>query len=150
MTNRTEYNRQWRAENRERMREYQRKYVKKKGRSYITNIENKARKKYMLDPEKRAKHMLGVLRRRRRVQDKGFGLSKEWMTDKLKKGVCEVTGLPLDLSTPRGPLSPSVDRIDSSLGYTEDNCQVVVFMYNLAKSNWTHDDVLVMANALAN
>lgn len=49
---------------------------------------------------------------------------------------CQVTGAPFDLETPRGPFSPSLDRIDNSKGYTADNCRVVVLCLNLGVSNF--------------
>jgi hypothetical protein len=48
----------------------------------------------------------------------------------------------------RNKFAPSIDRLDSSKGYTTDNCRVVIYQYNVAKGIWTDSDVLVMAQAL--
>lgn len=65
-------------------------------------------------------------------------------------GKCEVTGIPfdLDISKRAKPFAPSIDRRDSSLGYTPENVQVVVWIYNAAKSHWSHAEVMRMARAL--
>ena len=56
-------------------------------------------------------------------------------------GRCEVTGLlfSTDTSIKRNPLSPSIDRIDSSLGYTQSNCRVVCYAVNIAMLHWGED-----------
>jgi hypothetical protein len=83
-----------------------------------------------------------------------FDLTREWIAERLAVGVCEVTGLPLELSKPPGsrfhPWAPSVDRIDSKKGYTQDNCRVVCWIYNMAKSEWSDEVVMTFAKALAN
>jgi hypothetical protein len=80
-----------------------------------------------------------------------FDLTREWAIEKMA-GVCEVTGLPFELDKPDGyrfyPWAPSVDRIDCKRGYTQDNCRLVVWIYNMAKSEWCDEDVLKMARAL--
>lgn len=86
-----------------------------------------------------------------RSKDKSliFDLDIEWIKERLHK--CEVTGIEFELRdmatksttnySNRKPLTPSVDRIDPHKGYTKDNCRVVCWWYNLAKSNW--DDFVV-------
>ena len=60
-----------------------------------------------------------------------------------------MTGLPLKLGPgKRSPWSPSIDRIDPRFGYTPGNCRIVCWLYNAAKSEFTDDDVLVMASAV--
>lgn len=56
---------------------------------------------------------------------------------------CEVTGLPFSWTryakrTIR-PMAPSVDRIDSSKGYTRDNVRLVIFAANCAMGSWGED-----------
>ena len=68
---------------------------------------------------------------------------------KLQSGYCEITGISFEQNKGnRSPFGPSIDRIDPKKGYTKDNCRVVVSCYNLAKSNWSDDDVLRMAQAI--
>ena len=42
----------------------------------------------------------------------------------------------------------TIDRIDPKKGYTPENCQMVLFSYNAAKSINTHEDVMKLAKAL--
>lgn len=59
---------------------------------------------------------------------------------------CQRTGRPFDLSfkTAKRQRSnaPSIDRIDSSKGYTSDNVQLVCWAYNAAKHSMTDDELL--------
>lgn len=65
---------------------------------------------------------------------------------------CALSGLTLDASNAgdaniRGQLVPSVDRIDSTKGYTKDNVRLVVACLNQAKGPWSDADLLTMASA---
>lgn len=90
----------------------------------------------------------------RRAADIGvdFDLDAQWVEQKIKAGRCEVTSLPFELDA-RGnnrqhPFAPSLDRKDPSLGYTKANVRVVVWIHNLAKSDWDDACVLQYAQAL--
>ena len=66
-----------------------------------------------------------------------FNLDTQWVLEKLNKGVCEATGIEFKLEpqdTSVNPYYPSIDRIDSSLGYTKDNCQLVIVGFNNLKN----------------
>ena len=71
-----------------------------------------------------------------------------WIEEKVLNGFCEATGIPFDLDTrlseihASNPFVPSIDRIDSSLPYLKENVQIVVFMYNVCKGEFGHDDVV--------
>jgi hypothetical protein len=73
----------------------------------------------------------------------------EWIYNKILEGHCEATGISFDLTSvtritnhAKNPWVPSIDRIDSSKPYLKDNVQIVVFMYNVCKSEFTHEDVV--------
>lgn len=96
-------------------------------------------------------------RAKHRAEVKGweFNLTPEWIEPKLVAGVCEATGIPLELSGEKfkgyghfRPWTPSLDRIDPTKGYTTDNVKVVCWMYNQAKGVSTHEAVVRMAHAL--
>lgn len=81
--------------------------------------------------------------------------SSTYIEQKILNGFCEVTGIPFDLTSSfsdtvhaKNPWVPSIDRIDSSLPYSKDNIQIVVFMYNVCKSEFSHHDVMTFVNAL--
>jgi len=86
---------------------------------------------YFINLENKFKH----LQRRARRKNIPFNLTYDWLTKKLHGGRCEVTGLPFktDRDPFVNPYYPSIDRIDSNKGYTENNCQLVCHMYNTAK-----------------
>ena len=83
-----------------------------------------------------------------------FDISYDWVYEKLEFGYCEATGLPFswarakDLDTWRNPHGPSIDQIEPSGGYIEDNCQMVVFHYNLAKSAFSVEQLTTLARAI--
>ena len=80
-----------------------------------------------------------------------FDLTVEWIEARINAGFCEKTGIQFDLRDRDGgwvPFSPSVDRIDSKKGYTMDNCRVVCKIYNMAKNQFSDEDVLTMSRAL--
>lgn len=72
-------------------------------------------------------------------------MTEEWVANKLAAGVCELTGIAFELE---GPWAPSIDRKSSNEGYTLENCRLVVWVYNMAKSTWNDETVLRMARAL--
>lgn len=86
-------------------------------------------------------------RQRAKARGIDFTLPLEWVEERLEKGHCEVTGIPFDFSFQR-LWSPSLDKIDPTKGYTPDNTQMTVFIYNSAKLTGTHEDVLRFARAL--
>ena len=105
--------------------------------------------------EGRAKNMLSGSRKRSAKKGLTHDLTSEWLSERLERGVCEATGLPLELQGGRlnggyRPLTPSLDRTDTTKGYTMDNVKVVCWMYNAAKGTGTHEDVMKLAEALIN
>lgn len=105
------------------------------------------------DPWRRASRLLTWIRARAAKMGHEFDLTREWVGQRIEAGVCEVTGIPLELGKPPGsrfhPWAPSVDRIDSKLGYTQSNCRVVCWIYNMAKSEWSDEVVMTFAKALS-
>ena len=77
-----------------------------------------------------------------------FDLTNEWYRQIVDLGVCQKTGLPFVMDKgSRSPFQPSVDRIDSSRGYTRDNCQIVCLIFNFAKNKFAEEDVYKFAKA---
>jgi hypothetical protein len=80
-----------------------------------------------------------------------FSLSREKVEHAVVAGICEVTGLAFDLSLKnkaQGSLSPSIDRRDPHQGYTDGNCQIVCWLYNRAKGDGSHAEVMLLVEAL--
>lgn len=105
----------------------------------------------------RAQRLYGNAQKRAKAQGwpaPNFG--SLWIEEKIIAGVCEVTGIPFDLvaqaslaSHAKNPWVPSIDRIDSSKPYLKDNVQIVVFMYNMCKAEFSHLDVVCFCKAIA-
>jgi hypothetical protein len=79
----------------------------------------------------------------------------DYIYKKIKEGYCEVTGIKFDLETEvrksvhaKNPWVPSIDRIDSSKPYLKDNIKIVIFMYNVCKAEFSHEDVITFCKAV--
>lgn len=80
-------------------------------------------------------------------------ISIEWLTKKLENGVCELTGLPFDMSNgdvniPKA-YAPSLDKIDATnKEYSEDNTRVVLFAVNCALGRFGDTTILPILEAM--
>lgn len=91
-------------------------------------------------------HLLNAFRRARQNakqrKTKLFTLTEEQVLGLYRtcKGKCSVTMTPLSLAETdalgRRPFAPSIDRIDSSIGYTAENCRIVCLAANIAMNTW--------------
>ena len=104
-------------------------------------------------PWHRAGKLITWVRARAGAKGLAFDLSREWAEAKLQAGTCEVTVRAFDFGLHQGarfnPWGPSIDRIDSSKGYTQDNCRMVLWIYNMAKAEWVDSVVMEFAVLLA-
>jgi hypothetical protein len=68
------------------------------------------------------------------------------------QGRCEVSGITFSDYKPVGshrrPFFPSIDRIDSKLGYTLDNSRLICVMANIAKCDYTDHELYVLAKGI--
>ena len=105
-------------------------------------------------PKLFASKLLHSCKARSREKQWEFGLTLDWIKEKLENGICEVTGVSLDFTKSEAfhvsPFSPSIDRIDSSKPYIPENCRVVCMIYNVCKGQWQDSDVLNFARLLTN
>jgi len=85
---------------------------------------------------------------RRSEQYENFDITCDWIEDKLKIGFCEITGFSFDFSPhnrySKNPYSPSIDRIDSTKGYTKDNVRIVLWQVNLMRGEMNDDEILLI------
>lgn len=68
-----------------------------------------------------------------------WALSSEdfWLIVKRSNGQCAVTGLRFAMDdTKHNPEQPSLDRINSALGYSPGNCRLVLLAVNYAMNTW--------------
>jgi len=79
-----------------------------------------------------------------------FEIDLNFIKNKVEQ-YCEKTGIPFDLKKGKGwkPFAPSIDRIDSRIGYTRDNVQVVPVCYNMGKRDFPEIDFIAMCCAVA-
>lgn len=101
-----------------------------------------------------AEYLCKCAKSRAKSRDQDFDLDAKWVEERLVAGKCEATGIDFvfgekseDQRT--NPWSPSLDRINNDGGYTKDNVQVVVWMFNQAKMQWSREQFMVMVKALA-
>ena len=135
-----EYMKKYRENHKDQRKEYQRKYrenhkdqVKEHQRNYRKTDLGRASK--LLDTAKRRAKRKGML----------FDLDKKWILKKLKKRVCEYSGLKLELEKNKNGYhhslnAPSLDRKDSRKGYTKRNTFLVAWCINNAKGAWNKKD----------
>lgn len=81
-----------------------------------------------------------------------YELDVEWFRERINTLHCEVTGIPFNLTYwcegKRKAFDPSIDRKIPSLGYTKENCQVVCYIYNNIKNEFSEQDVIKLAQSL--
>lgn len=81
-----------------------------------------------------------------------FNLTINWAISQSK--VCPKTGFQMSYSdngnnfSSRNPLAASIDKIDASKGYTQDNCQIVCWWYNVTKQDFPEDQVIKLCQAV--
>lgn len=112
-----------------------------------TSSGNRDRSAYRRTPRGLAADLIVQPRRRGRT----CTITVDWICERIERGHCEVTGIPFDLSrvpSGRNPFTPSLDQKIPGGGYTPENTQVVVWIYNAAKGTWSHADVMKLVEAL--
>lgn len=166
-----DYYRRWREQNLEKCRERSRTsarkwrehntdYAKRYYRENAAWIAEKSRaakkanpakfrereRRYWKSPKGRAGYLLISAKQR----SKNVTITRQWIQERLDRGFCEVTGLPFILvsNAIKNPWSPSLDQVRPGQGYTPENTQVVVWIYNVAKGSWAYEDVLTLAESL--
>lgn len=114
----------------------------------------------LLPGEKNAKRYTEVLSRsKRNARTRGieFTLTREEFNKLVAKsqGRCMVTRVPFEFAVNkafeygrRQPFAPSLDRIDSSKGYTYKNCRLVCIIVNMAMNEWGEEPLRKMAEAI--
>jgi hypothetical protein len=102
-----------------------------------------------------AKRFAAAVKRSAKLRNLSFDLSEAWFKERLDKGTCEVSGLPIRIKLykqkdvgKRNFYSPSVDRIDNSIGYIPSNCRLVCWGYNIGKYSYTDRDLSALSVAL--
>lgn len=101
----------------------------------------KKREKRDLDPRQ---DLIYSAKHRAKQRGFDFNLTKEDITI---PEVCPVLGINISRrNTSQSRSSPSIDRIDSTKGYTVDNVQVISWQANTMKTNATKEELLAFAD----
>lgn len=108
---------------------------------------------YRQTPRGRAGVLVWFAERRAKDTNRPYALDVDAIANRIAAGRCEVTGISFDMAPGpdkhhSNPWAPSLDRKNSSGGYTSDNVQVVCAAYNYAKSEWSADVLLRLARAI--
>lgn len=127
---------------------------KRRSTSHVKALQAANTQRYHMTPNGRAKMLWHAAKRRAQDKQLPFDLSFEWVLERVKTGCCEVTALPFNLEERRtgsmnAPYAPSIDRRDSTRGYTPDNCRMVVWALNMALGQWGDEVFAVVAKAFA-
>jgi hypothetical protein len=88
---------------------------------------------------RRGGYLLSSIRKSCKKRGETTDLTFEWLQSRIDYGVCEMSGVPFDMKSKKGPFSPSVDRIDPRGPYTQANCRVILWFINRALSNYGED-----------
>mgnify|MGYP003421634926 CR=1 FL=1 len=91
---------------------------------------------------KRAMCLVAAARVRSRAKQIPFTLTAEdiaALQAVINAGKCELSGATFVLDGPRGPLSPSLDRIVPARGYVRGNVRVICHALNAALGDWGED-----------
>ena len=125
-----------RPEVKERKKEYHKEY-------YSRPVNRERRREYSSSIRGRW-HVAKVRSRERNLE---FNITLEYLESIYPDdSLCPLLNIPLDWSTPPNHHStPSLDRIDSSKGYTKGNVQWVSWRANRLMSNATPDELLMLA-----
>jgi hypothetical protein len=144
-------------------KKYSEYYVNSKGNRPATCIEcvlraerirkrsdpNLIAKRYKNWRDTRRGHALtNVVKHRAKNRGMEFNLTAEDIQRRIDNGTCELTGIPFDLTQPRAWNAPSLDRIDSKKGYTQNNVRVILYAVNVMANTWGSEKILTIAEAI--
>ena len=100
----------------------------------------------------RSSRLIYAAKRRAEKNNISFSLTIEDVFPVIEKGFCELTNLPFDLNPQKkhkqNPHAPSLDRINSSKGYTKQNTRVVLSAVNTALNEYGEKIMLPILEAM--
>jgi hypothetical protein len=99
--------------------------------------------------------LLGNAKRRAKLKGLDYDLDLQWLLNlyQIQNGSCVLTGLPFSFEFNKEfkrqfmPFSPSLDRIDSSKGYTKENTRLVCTAINIAMNHYGEKTFAEVATA---
>jgi hypothetical protein len=123
----------------------------------MENAEKKKRyyAKLALDIDRSLRYHYAAARKNANNRNIEFYITEDTIVKlwKKQKGKCALSGIEMTLthgtSAAMNPTKLSVDRIDNSIGYVENNIQLIIWQANAAKSVWTNQQLIEMCKAVA-
>jgi hypothetical protein len=109
-------------------------------------IAQRAKEKYWTSPWKR---LVIAAKNRAEKRKLSYDLTFEWAENRWT-GFCEISGIPFQprYGASHGIFSPSIDRIEPSKGYTQDNARFVLMGVNGLKVDGTDAEMYFVAEAI--
>ena len=122
--------------------------------TYCRECNVKACAAVRLTPQGRASSLWRSARNRAKKAGLPFTITREWVAERVERGVSELTGMPIVLEAHEWyqvhPSAPSLDRIDSSKGYTPENTMLVCAAENQIMNQYPMEVVRVYCRAILN
>ena len=134
-----------RKNNLEKYATWARRYRDEKKEKY-NSYDSKYRKEYKKTIDGYASSLYTGAKSRAFKKGLEFNLTSEWIKDKLREMKCSATGFDLTIVTSIdgrvNPLKPTLDRLDSTKGYTLENTRVTCWWWNVMKQDWSEETVI--------
>jgi hypothetical protein len=123
--------------------EERRLYEAERNRKHLEEFRKKHPKEFKL------RRLLYYSRVRAKEKCLKHTITKDWLEEKTKSNLCELTKIEFDYDTTiqRNPFGPSIDRIDVSKGYTPDNCRIVIWAVNAGLGHYSERDLYRVCKA---
>lgn len=108
----------------------------------------------MMDYAWRLKKLCQMAKSRASKKEREFDITPEYLIELWAEqdGRCAISGIEIELqySDNGGPHKhgPSLDRIDSSMGYTKGNVRIVTYHVNTALSNFGEEALMELAEQI--